>query len=175
MFKARENCEDGPVESSSLCLLSGVMRKKGFTFVEIVVVVLILGVITAVTVPRLPFDAIFQKESEVEARRLVTDLRRIQSMALRDAAINSKGYEMVMENTGVTAGYRIDNLDSHEIVDTHTFNEHATVTAGGLKYSFGPMGNLTKGQGTEITVSYGTKSYTISFVAATGTVILTKD
>jgi prepilin-type N-terminal cleavage/methylation domain-containing protein len=151
------------------------MRKNGFTFVEIVVVVLILGVMTAVTIPRLHFGAIYQRESDIEARRLVADLRRIRSMALRDAATNSKGYEVVMNNTGVTTGYRIDNLNSHDTLDTYTFDSHVTVDAGGIKYSFGPMGNLTKGQGTEITVSFEDTSYTISFVASTGTVILTED
>lgn len=156
-------------------IVSGVMRKNGFTLIEAVLVVLILGVMTAVALPRLQFAAIHQSEARGEAQRLVADLRRVRSMALRDAATNSKGYEVVMDNAGVTAGYSVDDLDSHDTLDTHTFKGNVTVTAGTDKYDFGPLGNLTKGQGTEITVASDGVSLTISFVATTGAVILTEN
>ena len=152
------------------------MRKNGFTLTEIVMVVMLLGVMAAVTIPRLNFAVVHQSEARGEARRLVAELRRVRSMAVRDAATNNKGFEMVMESTGVCTGYDIDDLDAPpETVDTYTFNDNVTVNAGNLKYSFGPLGNLTKGQGTEITVTSGSLSFTISFVTTTGAVILTED
>lgn len=160
--------------SSSLCLSSGVMKKNGYTLTELVMVVMLLGIMTAVAVPRLKFEVVRQNKARAEARRLVADFRRVRSMALRDAAVNSKGFEVVMDSTGVCTGYSIDNLDSSVTLDTHTFDTNVTVTAGGAKYSFGPLGNLTKGQGTVITVASEGVSYTISFVASTGAVILTE-
>jgi hypothetical protein len=82
---------------------------------------------------------------------------------------------MVMDNTGVCTGYDIDDLDSHDTLDTYVFDDDVTVTAGTNKYDFGPLGNLTKGEGTEITVAFDTVSLTISFVATTGAVILTEN
>jgi prepilin-type N-terminal cleavage/methylation domain-containing protein len=161
--------------SSSLCFLSDVMRKKGYTLTEVVVVVMVLGVMAAVAIPRLPFAAVHQSEARGEARRLVAELRRVRSMALRDAATNSKGFEMVMDSTGVCTGYDIDDLDSHDTLDTYVFDDDVTVTAGTNKYDFGPLGNLIKGEGTEITVAFDTVSLTISFVATTGAVILTEN
>jgi prepilin-type N-terminal cleavage/methylation domain-containing protein len=151
------------------------MRQNGYTLVEVVMVVLLLGVMTAVTIPRLNFAVVRQSEARAEARRLVADFRRVRSMALRDAAINNKGFEMVMESTGVCTGYDVDNLDSHDTLNTYVFHDDVTVDAGNLKYCFGPLGDLTKGQGTEITVTSEALSFAISFVATTGAVILTEN
>ncbi len=151
------------------------MRVKGFTLIEVVMVVMILGVIAMVTIPRLPFSVVNRSEARGEARRLVAELRRVRSMAMRDAATNSKGFELVMDKSGVTTGYDIDNLDSRETVDSYTFDDDVTVTAGARKYDFGPLGNLTKGRGTVITVAVDTLSFTISFVSTTGAVILTEN
>ena len=95
-------------------------------------------------------------------------------MALRDAAVNSKGFEVTMSSAGVCTGYSIDNLDSHATVDTHSFDTDVTVTAGSVNYAFGPLGNLTKGQGTVIGVASDGVSYQISFVSSTGAVVLTE-
>lgn len=160
---------------SSLSLLRRGMRRNGYTLTEVVMVVMLLGVMTAVAVPRLQFGAIRQSEARAEARRLVADCRRVRSMALRDAAANNKGFEIVMDSTGATSGYQIDNLDSHDTLETYTFDTDVTVTAGNLKYCYGPLGNMTKGQDTTITVASDTVSFTISFVAATGAVILTEN
>ncbi|MCP4455990.1 MAG: hypothetical protein GY809_31415 [Planctomycetes bacterium] len=147
------------------------MRNKAYTLTELVMVVGLLGVMVAVAIPRLQFETVHLKKTQGEARRLVGDFRRIRSLALRDAATNRQGYGIEIDS----AGYKINNLDSHETLDTHTFNVQTTVSPGASEYDFGPLGNLILGQGTEITVSYEGGSYTISFVAATGAVILTED
>lgn len=151
------------------------MRQTGYTLIEVVMVVVLLGVMTAVALPRLNFAVVRQSVARAEARRLVADLRRVRSMALRDAAINNKGFEMVMESSGVCTGYEVCNLDSHATLYTYVFDDDVTVTAGTDKYDFGPLGDLTKGQGTEITVASEALSFTISFVATTGAVILTEN
>jgi Tfp pilus assembly protein FimT len=156
--------------SFSLFLLSGIMRHNAYTLTEVVLVVAFLGIMAAVAIPRLPFDLVYMKKTQGEAQRLVGDLRRIRSMALRDAATNTNGYGMVIDSDG----YEINNLDLNETLDTHTFNVNTTVNPGASKYDFGPLGNLILGQDTEITVSYEGGSYKISFVAATGAVVLTE-
>jgi len=133
-----------------------------------------MGVLAAVTVPRLQWTAIRHKEAHAAARKLLGDLRRARAMAMSDAATNNKGFEIVTDGTSPATGYDIDNLDSHETVDTVTFDTHVIVTAGDDKYDFGPLGNLTKG-GDDIVIASDGQSYTISFVASTGAVILTEN
>ena len=149
------------------------MKQNGFTFAEIVVVVLIMGVLAAVTVPRLQWTAIRYKQAHAAARKLVADLRRARAMAMTDAATNNKGFEIVMVGHPSTTGYQLEDLDSHDTLETVTFDTHVTVAAGDSKYDFGPLGNLTKG-GNDIVITSEGRSYTISFVSTTGAVVLTE-
>jgi prepilin-type N-terminal cleavage/methylation domain-containing protein len=150
------------------------MRKEGYTLAELMIVVLIMGVMAAVAIPRLQVKAIRHKKADAVARKIVSDLRRARAMALHDAAINANGYEILMIGSPFT-GYQIDNLDSLETLDTFTFESNVTVTSGADQFDFGPLGNLTKGVGSTLNVSSEEQSYTISFVTATGTVVLTED
>ena len=148
------------------------MRRNAHTLAELVVVVMILGVMASIAIPRLQFQAVQKKKLEAAAHKMVADLRRCRSMALRDAATNSKGFEILRTGNPWT-GYTISDLDSHATIDTVTFDSSVSAT-GDNKYDFGPLGNLTVG-GSDIVVSADGRSYTISFVAATGAVSCTEN
>ena len=144
-----------------------VMRRNAHTLAELVVVVMILGIMAGIAIPRLQFQAVQKKKLEAATLKMVADLRRCRSMALRDAATNAKGFALQRIGNPWT-GYQIDDLDSHATVDSITLDSSITAT-GDNKYEFGPLGNLSAGSGV-ITLSADGKSYTISFVAATGAV-----
>ncbi len=152
---------------------SCVMKKEGYTFTELMVVVLIMGVMAAVAIPRLQFKVIRHKEADSAARKLVSDLRRARSLALRDAASNSAGYRIHLIGSAPFSGYNLTHVGTVEIMDTVTFDTHVTVTSGIVNYKFGPLGNLTHGAGGQIEISSEDQSYSISIVVATGAVILT--
>jgi Tfp pilus assembly protein FimT len=141
-----------------------VMRRNAHTLAELVVVVMILGVMASIAIPRLQFQAVQKKKLEAASLKMVADLRRCRSMALRDAATNSKGFEIKFDGDD----YVIDDLDSKDTIDSIVMDTSISVSAD-AKYDFGPLGNLTKG-GSDITLSADGKSYSISFVAATGAV-----
>ena len=148
------------------------MRRNAHTLAELVVVVMILGVLATIAIPRLQFRAVHQKKLAAAAHKLTADLRRARSMALRDAATNSKGFEVLRTGNPWT-GYEIKDLDPPaSTVDTVTFESGITVT-GDNKYDFGPLGNLTVG-GSAINLSVDADSFQITFVAATGAVICTE-
>ena len=143
--------------------------KYAYTVVELIIIVLFLGVLAAVAVPKLNFSAIFKQEADCLARKIVTDLRRTRSLAISYAANNTDGYALNMTGSSPYTGYEIKNLDTEETVDLHTIDSGVTCT-GGDEFQFGPLGNLLSGSGTELTVSASGKTFTITITSATGMV-----
>jgi len=143
--------------------------KYAYTVVELIIIVLFLGVLAAIAVPKLNFSTIFKQEADCLARKIVTDLRRTRSLAISDAASNTDGYALNMTGSSPYTGYEIENLDTEETVDSHTVDSAVTCT-GGEEFQFGPLGNLLSGSDTELTVSASGKTFTITITSATGMV-----
>jgi len=145
-------------------------KKPAFSLVEILIVVMFLGLFAAITVPRLNFDIISKQKADIVARKIVTDLRRTRGLAISDAATNSKGYELKMVGSVPYNAYEIENMDTHDTVDSHTTDNVTISCPNGQKFRFGPLGGLTSGSATELTVSAAGKSFTITINSATGMV-----
>ena len=146
------------------------MMREGHSLSEIVVVVLILGVMACVAVPRLQWGAVDGANAAGVARKLATDLRRARAAALLEAAQNPTGFGVVM--TGPPdqyAGYQIVNLQDSTVADSHEIPGSVRCTGGG-RFEFGPLGNLADGSDTTIQVSGAGKTCTITIVSATGAV-----
>jgi len=146
------------------------MIRDGHSLSEIVVVVLILGVMACVAVPRLQWGAVDGANADGVARRLATDLRRARAAALLEAAQNPTGFGVVMTGPpGQYAGYQIVNLQDSTVVDSHEIPD-SVCCKGGARFEFGPLGNLAGGSDTTIQVSGAGKTTTITIVSATGAV-----
>jgi len=149
---------------------AGLMTRTGHSLTEIAVVVLILGALTAVAVPRLPLGTVHRAGAAAVARKLTTDLRRARSAALLEAAENPVGFAVVMTGSADGySGYQTVNLQDSSVVDTHTISAGVNC-AGGRRFEFGPLGNLREGSGTTLDVSAQGKTCTITVVPATGMV-----
>ena len=152
--------------------------RRGYSLAEMLIVMAIIGVMTAMVVPRLSYGLVRKKKAETAAYKLMTDLRLTRSMAIRDAATNSKGYSLELTGTSPYSGYTIENYTTHEVVATHTFESGITVSCPGVKkFVYEPLGNLKHDEsGTVITVvAEGTTySLTLDAVGATGSVKCTK-
>ena len=137
--------------------------------VEIVVVVLIVGILACVAVPRLQYGAVRRAEADAIARQLVTDLRRARSQALLNAAQNTSGFGLVMTGASPYSGYQIVDLKDSTVVVSQ--NIPATVCCvGGQRFEFGVLGSLKDGSDTQLEVSTEGKTFTITIVSATGMV-----
>ena len=141
-------------------------QKKAFSLVELVIMVLFLGVLAVVALPRMNFGLISKQKADSTARKIVTDLRRTRSLAISNAAENTAGFAL---NTG----YQIEDLDSSETVDSHTIDSAVTCN-GGQNFEFGPLGNLLDGSDSQLTVSANGKTFTIDIVSATGMIKCTE-
>jgi Tfp pilus assembly protein PilE len=147
-------------------------KYRAFSFVEVIIIVLFLGIFAAIAVPRFNRAAISKNKAQTTARKIVTDLRLTRRLAISDAANNTQGYELQMAAPSPYASYEIvDCGPPPTIVDSHTIDSNVSITcATGPTFRFVPLGNLESGSGTEITVSAEGKTFTITIIPATGAV-----
>lgn len=141
----------------------------GFSFAELILIVLILGVLAFVAVPKMQFATLRRQKADTVARKIATDLRLTRRLAITNAAENVEGYHLRMQGGGPYNGYEMVNRDTDEVVGSHSIDSDVSCTGGNL-FKFGPLGNLLSGSDTQLTVSSEGKSFTITIVSATGTV-----
>ncbi len=139
---------------------------KAFSLAELIIVVLFIGILAAITVPRINFAIVSKQKVDTVAQKIVTDLRRTRGLAISNAATNSEGFEMKMTGRQPYSGYEIKSHDTHEIVDSLTIDSDISCT-GHRNFRFGPMGNLTD-TGFELDVAAQGRSFTITIIPATG-------
>jgi prepilin-type N-terminal cleavage/methylation domain-containing protein len=144
-------------------------KKTAFTLAELIIVVVIIAVISAIAVPRLNYGAIWKKKAEVTAGKIVADLRLARSHAISQAATNTVGFSLNMVGAEPYTSYQIKDLDTLEVIDTLTIDSDTSCNGGSL-FEFGPLGNLLQGSDTQITVSASGKVFTITVTPATGSV-----
>lgn len=149
-------------------------KRTAFSLVELVIIVMFLGIIAAIAVPRLNFSATSKQQADTIARKIVTDLRRTRRVAISNAADNTAGFALNMTGSSPYSGYEIENLKTSEMVDSHTIDADISCT-GGATFQFGPLGNLKTGSDTQLTVSASGKTFTITITLATGMVQCTEN
>jgi len=143
--------------------------KKGFSLAELIIIVVIIGIMALVAMPKLQFGALRRKKAETTASKVVTDLRLTRQLAITNAADNTNGYQLTMQGGAPYRSYVITNLKTSEVVDTYAIDSEVSCT-GDTLFKFGPLGNLLTGSGTSLTVSSNGKSFAITIVSATGMV-----
>ena len=177
MGSPEENPTTGMVCSFKLCpsLLfsewAEIMKKtrRGYSLVELIIVVVFLGILAAVAIPRLNLSAVTKQRADTIARKLTTDLRRIRRMAISDAAGNTSGFALNLVGSAPYSSYEIKNLNTAVTVDSHTIDSSINCT-GGNNFEFGPLGNLLTGSDSTLTVAGAGRSFTITIIPATGAV-----
>ena len=138
-------------------------NKTAYSAVELIICVLFLGILAAISVPRMTFFIISKQKAETFANQVVTDLRRTRRLAISDAATNTDGYELNMIGGGPYTGYEIVNLNTSTTITNGTFSIDSDISCdGGANFQFGPLGNRKPGSGTQLTVTGGEKTFTIT-------------
>jgi Tfp pilus assembly protein FimT len=149
-------------------------KRTAYSLVELIIVVIFLGALAAIAVPRLNFSAITKQKADTTAWKIVTDLRRTRSLAISNAADNTAGFALNMTGSAPYSGYQIQNLNTSTVVDSHTIDSNINCT-GSSQFKFGPLGNLLTGSGNQLVVSASGKTFTITLTSATGMVKCTEN
>ena len=149
-------------------------RNAGFTLVEMAVVLLFLGIMAFVAVPRLQFATLHRQQADTVAKGIVTDLRLTRALAISESATNVAGFGLDMNGSEPYTGYDMVNLDTSEVVESYTIDPVIQCT-GGSTFNFGPLGNLLAGSDTQIVVSSEGRSFTITVISATGAVLFVEN
>lgn len=144
-------------------------QKAAFSFVELIIIVSILGILAFIAVPRFNYALISKQKAETTARKIITDLRFTRRLAISDAANNTKGYELKMVGSIPYHNYEIENVDTKATVASHTIDSDVTISnPTGTRFIFGPLGNLETGSATNMIVSAEGRTFTITINSATG-------
>ncbi len=143
--------------------------RKAYSLVELILVVLFVGILAAIAVPRIDFAIVSKQKVDTVSRKIATDLRRTRRLAISDAANNTSGYELKLTGLGPYTGYEIRNLDTATTIDSLTIDPDVTCTSGDVSFEFGPMGNLTSSE-YQLKVATQDRSFTITIIPGTGMV-----
>jgi len=146
-----------------------VAKKRAVTLVEMMVVVAIVGAFVFIAIPSLNnFFAVYHQQANAVARQIVTDLRWTRTLAITNAVSHPAGYSLQMVGSSPYTSYQVVDVNSGTAVASLTIGSPVSCTGGSI-FTFGPLGNLLTGSSTTpITVSYQSKTYTITIISATG-------
>ena len=103
-----------------LTIVESTNKRKGFSLVETIMVVLFIGILAAIAVQRLNLAVISRYKAETTAKKIVTDLRRVRGLGISNAVNNTQGFSLRLLGSGSYTGYEIVNLDNAAVVDSHT-------------------------------------------------------
>jgi prepilin-type N-terminal cleavage/methylation domain-containing protein len=153
-------------------------KNRGFTMIEIVVVLVVLFIVSAVVVSR--FNTTGVNELMVETDALKSSLRYAQIQSLNDDTITSgwgiyfpNNTSYILYKNGAPAGVMIPVKDPDPVKDpppknTHSLQGNVKITSGvGTTVAFdrwGSPGTIT----VSITLAKGTESDTITVTKSTG-------
>ena len=146
-------------------------KRTAYSLAEMIIVVMILGALAFIAIPRLNFTGLHRKQANAIAKQIATDLRRTRTLAISYAANNTKGYYLQMVGSLHYTSYNIVDANSIATVDTLTIDSPISCSGGSI-FRFGPLGNLfaDSNSGPIIVSSSEGATYTITVVSATGIV-----
>jgi type II secretory pathway pseudopilin PulG len=139
---------------------------------EMLLVVIIIGILTAVAVPRFSMATVHTKQDEALIHKLTGDLRKTRMMAIANAADNSSGFQLRI-NTSLPKSYEIRNLQTNQTVETFPVDSRTTFS-GTTQFSFTTLGALNPTASVQLTVTGASKSWLFDVYGYTGSVKCTE-
>ncbi len=146
---------------------SELITPKGITFIELILVMVIVGVLSAIVIPRLDITFTTSRSSvEGAAYMIASDIRYAQEFAMANR---------VLKTITFTAGSSVYTFSSNPASPSDNMDPSGRLPSGvtitnNFTITFNSLGEPTVGGGGSVTVSDGIQSKTISVVNYTGKV-----
>lgn len=149
------------------------MSVKGFTLIELVMVLIILGVISAIAVSRFSDSQTFS--SRAIANQVLASARLAQQTALSRSA-NTANVQLLLSQQGDDWRFQVMGGDALDLripaaneqirFGTNMASSCGALTTAPLSLSYDGLGNLTSGQNTRICIADGNQDREICISSA---------
>jgi general secretion pathway protein H len=141
-------------------------NNRGFSLIELLIIIMIIGVLAAVAVPRIGSG---EKSAYSSARQIVADLRYTRTLAV---TTGQKHYLKLLPAGGPYTSYEIykdevSPTDDVKVGDTRIISGKVTCTSTLEELKFTYLGIGFAGDGL-ITINDGTNTFGVSVTASTG-------
>ncbi len=160
-------CEKKPTESRVHPRSTSTARMAGMTLVELMAVVAIVGILSAVVITRLGSAGIGNPGAQAVARRLSLDFRHARGLAIAEGINHYVKFDVSGTDLVGYTVYRTDSPTDIRVETYRTFEKGVTATSGTTQVEFTPTGAALAA--CTVVVSGPSATYTVSVIAATGT------
>ena len=153
-MRASENTKAGEMRVLTHKSFQVVADSRGFTLVEIIMVVVLMGILAVSVVPKFVDTSAFSLAGG--AAMAVADIRYTQELAMGTNSV--KTIVFTTSNTYYTVNSQTVNLPSKVTISS------------GATFTFNSLGEPTTGGGSSVTLSAGAETETITVESYTGRV-----
>ena len=143
-------------------------RVRAMTLIELLAVVTIIGIVSAVVIGRLGSPSIGNPGARATARRLALDLRHARVKAIAEGTNHYVGFDVSGSDWTGYSVYRVDSPTDVPAESYRALDRGITITGSGTRAEFNPAGEALAGY--TFTVAGPTQNYSITVIAATGAI-----
>jgi len=144
-------------------------KQKGVTLVELIIVVVMIGALAFVAIPRMNMGVVTKHKAQTTAGKLASAIRKTRSLAITNAATNPTGFRLSMTGSSPYTGFEIIDLSDNSTVETQSIDSDVSC-AGAIRFTFAPLGNRDSSESGTLSVSGNGKTVTITVTSITGAV-----
>lgn len=140
-------------------------NRSGFTFIELLIIVVLIGVIASIAIPRFSSN---QRTAYTTVRKIVSDLRYTRGLAISSG---EEYYLQFVQVSGLYRQYIIRDSSDQPVpgIEIRIIPDNVTCTLTTDKFTFDYLGVCNSGSGTDtVTLNDGFETSSVIVVDMTG-------